>query len=59
MSYPLAFSTVYYAYAITRDNRETFVTGLSNTTITFKMCDGYQDDVDSWAMYTYLWAIGI
>ena len=58
VTFPAAFHTMFFANAITPDNRETFVTSITTSQIVFKLCDGYQDDVESYAMNVYVFALG-
>ena len=59
ITYPRSFSTLYYANVIASSNCETFVTGVSNTSISFCLCDGYNDDRWSDSQPCRLYACGL
>ena len=59
ITYPRSFSTLYYANVIASSNCETFVTGVSNTSISFCLCDGYNDDRWSGSQPCRLYACGL
>lgn len=58
ITYPIAFSKVYYANVISPDNCETFVYGISNTNINYRLCNGYNDDSWNGTQTSRLFAIG-
>lgn len=58
ITYPIAFSKVYYANVISPDNCETFVYGISNTNINYRLCNGYNDDRWNGTQTSRLFAIG-
>lgn len=58
ITYPIAFSKVYYANVISPDNCETFVYGISNTNIKYRLCNGYNDDRWNGTQTSRLFAIG-
>lgn len=59
ITYPRSFSTLYYANVIASSNCETFVTGVSNTSISFCLCSGYNDDRWSGSQPCRLYACGL
>lgn len=59
ITYPRSFSTLYYANVIASSNCETFVTGVSNTSISFCLCNGYNDDRRSGSQPCRLYACGL
>ena len=59
ITYPRSFSTLYYANVIASSNCETFVTGVSNTSISFCLCNGYNDDRWSGSQPCRLYACGL
>ena len=59
ITYPRSFSTLYYANVIASSNCETFVTGVSNTSIRFCLCNGYNDDRWSGSQPCRLYACGL
>ena len=59
ITYPRSFSTLYYANVIASSNCETFVTGVSNTSISFCLCNGYNDDSWSGSQPCRLYACGL
>ena len=59
INFPRSFSTLYYANVIATSNLETFVTGVSNTGITFTLCNGYNDDRRSGSQPCRLYACGL
>lgn len=59
ITYPRSFSTLYYANVIASSNYETFVTGVSNTSISFCLCNGYNDDRWSGSQPCRLYACGL
>ena len=59
ITYPRSFSTLYYANVIASSNCETFVTGVSNTSISFCLCDGYSDDRWGGSQPCRLYACGL
>ena len=59
ITYPRSFSTLYYANVIASSNCETFVTGVSNTSISFCLCNGYSDDRWSGSQLCRLYACGL
>ena len=59
ITYPRSFSTLYYANVIASSNCETFVTGVSNTSISFCLCNGYNDDRLSGSQPCRLYACGL
>ena len=59
ITYPRSFSTLYYANVIASSNCETFVTGVSNTSISFCLCNGYSDDRWSGSQPCRLYACGL
>ena len=58
ITYPIAFSEVYYANVISPDNCETFVYGISNTNINYRLCNGYNDDRWNGTQTSRLFAVG-
>ena len=58
ITYPIAFSKVYYANVISPDNCGTFVYGISNTNINYRLCNGYNDDQWNGTQTSRLFAIG-
>ena len=58
ITYPIAFSELYYANVISPDNCETFVYGISNTNINYRLCNGYNDDRWSGTQTSRLFAVG-
>lgn len=58
ITYPIAFSKVYYANVISPDNCETFVYGISNTNINYRLCNGYNDYSWNGTQTSRLFAIG-
>lgn len=58
ITYPIAFSEVYYANVISPDNFETFVYGISNTNINYRLCNGYNDDRWHGTQTSRLFAVG-
>lgn len=58
ITYPIAFSEVYYANVISPDNCETFVYGISNSNINYSLCNGYNDDCWSGTQTSRLFAVG-
>ena len=58
ITYPIAFSELYYANVISPDNCETFVYGISNTNINYKLCNGYNDDRWNGTQTSRLFAVG-
>ena len=59
ITYPRSFSTLYYANVIASSNCETFVTGVSNTSISFCLCNGYNNDRWSGSQPCRLYACGL
>ena len=59
ITYPRSFSTLYYANVIASSNCETFVTGVNNTSITFCLCNGYNDDRLNGSKPCRLYACGL
>jgi len=59
ITYPRSFSTLYYANVIASSNCETFVTGVSNTSISFCLGNGYNDDRWSGSQPCRLYACGL
>ena len=59
ITYPRSFSTLYYANVIASSNCETFVTGVSNTSISFCLCNGYNNDRWSDSQPCRLYACGL
>ena len=59
ITYPRSFSTLYYANVIASSNCETFVTGVNNTSISFGLCNGYNDDLWSGSQPCRLYACGL
>ena len=59
ITYPRSFSTLYYANVIASSNCETFVSGVSNTSISFCLCNGYNDDRWSGSQPCRLYACGL
>lgn len=59
ITYPRSFSTLYYANVIATSNCETFVTSVSNTSISFCLCNGYNDDRWSGSQPCRLYACGL
>ena len=59
ITYPRSFSTLYYANVIASSNCETFVTSVSNTSISFTLCNGYNDDRWSGSQPCRLYACGL
>ena len=59
ITYPRSFSTLYYANVIASSNCGTFVTGVSNTSISFCLCNGYNDDRWSGSQPCRLYACGL
>ena len=59
INFPRSFSTLYYANVIATSNCETFVTGVSNTSISFTLCSGYNDDRWSGSQPCRLYACGL
>ena len=59
ITYPRSFSTLYYANVIASSNCETFVTGVSNTSINFCLCNGYNSDRRSGSQPCMLYACGL
>ncbi|WP_438362110.1 gp53-like domain-containing protein [Phascolarctobacterium faecium] len=58
ITYPIAFSELYYANVISPDNCETFVYGISNTNINYRLCNGYSDDRWNGTQTSRLFAVG-
>lgn len=58
ITYPIAFSELYYANVISSDNCETFVYGISNTNINYRLCNGYNDDRWNGTQTSRLFAVG-
>ena len=58
ITYPIAFSEVYYVNVISPDNCETFVYGISNTNINYRLCNGYNDDRWNGTQTSRLFAVG-
>ena len=58
ITYPIAFSELYYANVISPDNCETFVYGISNTNINYRLCNGYNDDRWNGMQTSRLFAVG-
>lgn len=58
ITYPIAFSELYYANVISPDNCETFVYGISNTNINYRLCNGYNDDHWNGTQTSRLFAVG-
>ena len=58
ITYPIAFSELYYANVISPDNYETFVYGISNTNINYRLCNGYNDDRWNGTQTSRLFAVG-
>nr|DAU76657.1 MAG TPA: hypothetical protein [Caudoviricetes sp.] len=50
---------MYYANVIATSNCETFVTSVSNTSISFTLCNGYNDDRWSGSQPCRLYACGL
>ena len=59
INFPRSFSTLYYANVIATSNCETFVTSVSNTSISFTLCNGYSDDRWSGSQPCRLYACGL
>ena len=59
ITYPRSFSILYYANVIASSNCETFVTGVSNTSISFCLCSGYNDDRWGGSQPCRLYACGL
>lgn len=59
INFPRSFSTLYYANVIATSNCETFVTSVSNTSISFTLCNGYNDDRLSGSQPCRLYACGL
>ena len=59
ITYPRSFSTLYYANVIASSNCETFVTDVSNTSISFCLCSGYNDDRWGGSQPCRLYACGL
>ena len=59
INFPRSFSTLYYANVIATSNCETFVTSVSNTSISFTLCNGYNDDRWSGSQPCRLYACGL
>lgn len=59
INFPRSFSTLYYANVIATSNCETFVTSVSNTSISFILCNGYNDDRWSGSQPCRLYACGL
>ena len=59
ITYPRSFSTLYYANVTASSNCETFVTGVSNTSISFCLCNGYNDDRWDGSQPCMLYACGL
>ena len=59
INFPRSFSTLYYANVIATSNCETFVTSVSNTSISFSLCNGYNDDRWSGSQPCRLYACGL
>lgn len=58
ITYPIAFSELYYANVISSDNCETFVYGISNININYRLCNGYSDDRWNGTQTSRLFAVG-
>lgn len=58
ITYPIAFSELYYANVISSDNCETFVYGINNTNINYRLCNGYNDDRWNGTQTSRLFAVG-
>lgn len=58
ITYPIAFSELYYANVISSDNCETFVYGISNIHINYRLCNGYNDDRWNGTQTSRLFAVG-
>ena len=58
ITYPIAFSELYYANVISPDNCETFVYGISSTNINYRLCNGYNDDRWNGTQTSRLFAVG-
>lgn len=58
ITYPIAFSELYYANVISSDNCETFVYGISNININYRLCNGYNDDRWNGTQTSRLFAVG-
>lgn len=58
ITYPIAFSKLYYANVISPDNCETFVYGISNTNINYRLCNGYNNDCWNGTQTSRLFAVG-
>ena len=58
ITYPIAFSELYYANVISSDNCETFVYGISNININYRLCNGYNDDRWNGMQTSRLFAVG-
>ena len=58
ITYPIAFSELYYANVISSDNCETFVDGISNININYSRCNGYNDDRWGGTQTSRLFAVG-
>lgn len=58
ITYPIAFSELYYANVISPDNCETFVYGISNTNINYRLCNGYNNDHWNGTQTSRLFAVG-
>ena len=58
ITYPIAFSELYYANVISSDNCETFVYGISNININYRLCNGYNDDRWNGTQTSMLFAVG-
>ena len=59
INFPRSFSTLYYANVIATSNCETFVTSVINTSISFTLCNGYNDDRWSGSQPCRLYACGL
>ena len=59
ITYPRSFSTLYYANVIASSNCETFVTGVSNTSISFCLCNGCNNDRRTGSQPCMLYACGL
>lgn len=58
ITYPIAFSELYYANVTSSDNCETFVYGISNININYRLCNGYNDDRWNGTQTSRLFAVG-
>ena len=58
ITYPIAFSELYYANVISPDNCETFVYGISSTNINYRLCNGYNNDRWDGTQTSRLFAVG-